>query len=81
LQDFIEVIEGKATTPAAEYLFTVRDESKARLLDKEKAPAFNHTVSQLLFMSSHARQDIQTTVALLTTRVKSPDKDDWGKLK
>ncbi len=27
------------------------------------------------------RQDIQTTVAFLTTRVKSPTEDDWGKLK
>jgi hypothetical protein len=25
--------------------------------------------------------DIQTTVAFLTTRVKAPDEDDWGKLK
>lgn len=27
------------------------------------------------------RRDIQTTVAFLTTRVKEPDEDDWGKLK
>jgi len=32
-------------------------------------------------MAPRARQDIQTAVAFLTTRVKSPDEDDWGKLK
>jgi hypothetical protein len=28
-----------------------------------------------------ARQEIQTAVAFLTTRVKNPDEDDRGKLK
>jgi hypothetical protein len=32
-------------------------------------------------MLTRARPNIQTAVAFLTTRVKSPDKDDWGKLK
>ncbi len=43
--------------------------------------AFHHTVAQFLFMATRARRDIQTAVAFLTTRVKSPDEDDWGKLK
>jgi hypothetical protein len=38
-------------------------------------------VAQLLFMCTKAQQDIQTAVAFITTRVKSPDEDDWGKLK
>ena len=42
---------------------------------------FHHTTAQLLFLSSRARRDIQTAVAFLTTRVKAPDEDDWGKLK
>jgi hypothetical protein len=33
-----------------------------------------------LFLS-RVRCNIQTTVAFLTTRVKQPDEDDWGKLK
>jgi hypothetical protein len=45
------------------------------------ADAFHHTVYQLLFTANHAHQDIQTAVSFLTTRVQSPDKDDWGKLK
>jgi hypothetical protein len=32
-------------------------------------------------MSTRVRRDIQTAVAFLTTRVKNPDEDDWGKLK
>ena len=28
-----------------------------------------------------ANRDIQTAVAFLSTRVKSPDEDNWGKLK
>jgi hypothetical protein len=32
-------------------------------------------------MAKRAHQDIQTTVAFLMTRVKKPNKDDWGKLK
>jgi len=32
-------------------------------------------------MSSKARRDIQLTIAFLTTEVKVPDEDDWGKLR
>ena len=38
-------------------------------------------MAQLLFLSARARRDIQLPVAFLTTRVKEPDEDDWGKLK
>ncbi len=81
IAEFPEMMTGKAATPAANHLFTVRDEKKARALEEERALIFHHTVAQLLFMSARARCDIQMAVAFLTTRVKSPDKDDWGKLK
>ena len=51
------------------------------MLSEEQAIAFHHTIAQLLFASARARRDIQTAVAFLTTRVKKPDEDDWGKLK
>ena len=35
----------------------------------------------LLFVGNKVRRDIQTTVAFLTTRVKKPDQDNWGKLR
>ena len=36
-------------------------------------------VSQLLFVSSHARRDIHMTVSFLTSCVRKTDEDDWGK--
>ena len=35
---------------------------------------------QLLFAANRERRDIQTAVSFLTTQVKAPDEDDWGKL-
>jgi hypothetical protein len=81
IEEFPEKITGRAATPAAGHLFDVRDEKEARPLEEERALAFHHTVAQLLFMATRARRDIQTAVAFLTTRVKAPDEDDWGKLK
>ena len=36
---------------------------------------------QLLFAANRERRDIQTAVSFLTTQVKAPDEDDWGKVK
>jgi hypothetical protein len=78
---FPEKIRAAAATPAADHLFEVRDESERKLLPEEQARAFHHSVAQLLFLSGRARPDIKTAVSFLTTRVKAPDEDDWGKLK
>jgi len=37
-------------------------------------------VAKLLYLSCRTRQDIQTAVAFLCTRVQSPDEDDYKKL-
>ncbi len=81
INKFPEIITGRAATPAHDRLFDIRDEKEARELSKEQALAFHHTVAQLLFMATRTRWDIQTVVAFLTTRVKNPDKDNWGELK
>ena len=81
IDEFPEFITGKAATPAADHLFSVRDADEAKYPPEEKAIAFHHTTAQLLFLSLRARREIQTAVSLLTTRVKKPDEDDWGKLK
>ncbi|KAL7461201.1 hypothetical protein ACHAXS_001624, partial [Conticribra weissflogii] len=81
IENFPEEIEGDMASPAPNHLFLVRDESLARKLPEEQGVAFHHTVAQLLFLSTRARRDIQVAVAFLTTRVQSPDEDDWGKLK
>jgi hypothetical protein len=58
IKQFPEVINGKATSPAAEHLFMVRDKKETKLLKEGQALAFHHTVAQLLFMCTRARQDI-----------------------
>jgi hypothetical protein len=81
IKDFPEEIVGTKTSPAVDHLFTVRDPSLAKVLPEEQAMAFHRTTAQLLFLSARARRDIQPATASLTTRVRSPDKDDWGKVK
>ena len=45
------------------------------------ARQFHCTTAQLLFLCKRARPDVETLVPFLTTRVKSPHEDDWGKLR
>ncbi len=52
---FPEVITRKVATPAADYLFMIRDKKEARPLEKERGTAFHHTLAQLLFMLTQAR--------------------------
>ena len=51
-KDFPEEIKSAATTPAAEHLFTVREDNKDKLLPEEQSLVFHHTVAQLLFLSA-----------------------------
>jgi hypothetical protein len=81
ISDFPEEITGTAVTPATTNLYDVRADDERTTLGEEQARAFHHAVAQLLFATARARKDIQHTVAFLTTRVKSPDEDDWTKLK
>eukprot|EP00957_Ditylum_brightwellii_P207069 15351344-Ditylum_brightwellii.AAC.1 len=75
IEDFPETIDGSTTTPAADHLFQVNDSAKK--LDEQQARQFHTSTAKLLFLCKRARQDIQTAVAFLTTRVKEPDSDDW----
>jgi hypothetical protein len=36
---------------------------------------------KLVFVQARARRDLAVATLFLTTRVKSPDEDDWGKLR
>ena len=74
-------LRGDVKNPAHGKLFEVRDEKDADYLSEEQATEFHHVTAQLLFLCNRARCDIQNVVAFLTTRVKKPDIDDWGKLK
>ena len=78
IKEFPEEITGTCTMPASDHLFKVCEDG--RKLNEELVDAFHHTVYQLLFTANRARRGIQTTVFFLTTQVKAPDEDDWGKL-
>jgi len=71
-------MNGVSTTPAGTHLFNVDD--GAEKLHEDKAQLFHHLVAKLLYLSRRSRQDIQTAVAFLCTRVQSPDTDDYKKL-
>jgi hypothetical protein len=72
-------MDGEVATAAANHLFEVNTKDPVTL-DEDKATMFHHNVAKLLFLCKHARSDIQTAVALLCTRVKGPDNDDYKKL-
>jgi hypothetical protein len=71
-------VDGEAATAAANHLFKVSEEGDK--LDEETAQLFHHNVAKLLFLCKHARPDLQTAVAFLSTRAKEPDQDDYKKL-
>jgi hypothetical protein len=74
LEEMPEEWTGEAATPAANHLFEVNPEAEP--LNEETAQTFHRIVAKLLFLCKRARPDIQTAVAFLCTRVKSPDVDN-----
>ncbi len=67
--------------PTASHLFQEQEDGEAQYLSEEKAQEFHTVVAQLLFLCNQARRDIQVAVAFMTTRIKTSDVDDWGKLR
>ena len=76
LDDFPEQITATKSSPAADYLFKIRDEAEATYLEDERANAFHHATAQLGFLRARSRPDVDPAVAFLTTRVRKPDEDD-----
>ena len=77
--DFKEkyVIEGTAPTPATNDLFKKGDGPK---LDAEMKEDFHTFVARGLFACNRGRPDTNPTIAVLATRVRDPNTDDWKKL-
>ncbi len=50
-------------------------------VSKQRASNFHATVAKLLFVAKRAPPDVLLAVLFLTTRVKSPDSDDWNTMK
>ncbi len=67
------------TSAAPNDLFVV--DKDAEKLSEESSIAFHHLVAKTLYVSKHARPDVSTAIAFLTTRVRAPDVDDWRKLR
>ena len=69
---------GAAVTPANNNLFSIDHDSP--LINITDSQFFHTSTAKLLFLAKRARPDILTAVAFLTTRVKSPTKEDFDKL-
>ena len=87
MEDYIEALlaempddlkKGSATTLAANHLFTVHPQGVK--LNEKKAENYHHLTAKLLYLCKRVRPDLQTAVSFLTTRVQSPDQDDYKKL-
>ena len=59
-----------ALTPASSTLFEV---GNSKLLNKQAAETYHMFVAKGLFLCKHARPDVQSTVAVLATRVARPN--------
>jgi hypothetical protein len=67
-------------TAAPGNLFVVNKTRQKPLSDKQGV-VFHSCVEKALYFAKQARLDILPSISFLTTRVKSPDQDDWEKLK
>jgi len=65
-------------TPAESHLCNMNKDAKK--LQEDASQLFHNLVAKLLYLSRRTRQDIQTAVAFLCTRVQSPDEDDYKRL-
>lgn len=72
-----EELKGKAVSPAA--CFLQKTNPRAKKFDESKAKLFHTIAAKCLWTMQRARLDIQTAVSFLTSRVQSPDADDWKK--
>jgi hypothetical protein len=78
IADMPEDMDGTASSPAADYLFTIKEGIEP--LNQEKSEFFHATVAKLLFLCKRGRPDIQTAIAFLCTRVQEPTRHDYNKL-
>ena len=80
VEELPEVLRGTKASHFGDHLFTVREDGERKFLPEKQARQFHRTVAQLLFLCKRARPDIEPLISFLTTIVKNPDKDEWGKL-
>ena len=71
-------VTGKAATPAAHYLFDVRED--APRLTQEKSVAFHSCAARVLYLAKRVRPELLVALSFLVTRVQTPTVDDERKL-
>ena len=78
VKDFTGKLKEKATTPVAEHLLKVNPDCEK--LDEQRAKEIHNVAAQGLHVSKQSETNVQPTMALVCTRVKDPDEDNWKKL-
>ena len=73
-----DIVTGALSTLAGSHLFCVNP--SATKLATPQTKTFHHLTAKLLYLCKCTHPDLQTSAAFLTTRVQSPDIDDWKKL-
>ena len=81
MEEWPENLTSTKFNPESDNLFKIRNDDDRKLLNDNQAKKIHCTVAHLLFLCMCARPDIQTAVSFLTTIVKDPYKDKWGKLR
>jgi len=71
-------VEGYATSPAAETLFQIDEESPA--LDAEQLAVFHSRVAKVLYLAKRVRIDCLCATIFLATRILNGTQQDWDKL-
>ena len=61
-------------------MFQVSPDNERTLLEKERATELQHTVAQLIFVTSRSRKYIKMAIDFLFNQVGIPEEDDWVNL-
>ena len=75
------IISSSTNIPTKKDMFEKDSDETSNALDEEKADAFHHIVSKLLYVSKRARVDIYVGISYLCNRVSCIIDGDWKKLK
>ena len=76
LETWPEDLKGNSPTPAGQDLF---QRGAGGLLCDEKREVFHSVVTKGIFVAKRSRPDISPTKAVLSGRVREPNKDNWRK--
>ena len=78
LESLPEDTKGTSEIPARSHIFKA-DDTDTDKIRKTTAGLYHHYAAQLLFLSKHARSNLQTALAFLCTIVQEPDTGDYKK--